>query len=79
VRLIELTHVKGGTIWINPGQLLYVCLTGDGGGSMYGDNNVATSTKLHFVHGFSIDVKETLAEVVARIDPRDAIAEANRA
>jgi hypothetical protein len=79
MRLIELTHVKGGKIWVNPSQLLYVCLAGDGGGSMYGDNNVTTSTKLNFVHGFSIEVKETLADVVARIDPKDAIVEANRA
>jgi hypothetical protein len=68
MKLIEFSAVKGGPVWVNPGQLLYVGLAeAIGGGSMYGDNNVSTSTRLHFTQGSSLEVKENLPEVVSRL------------
>lgn len=68
MKLVELTGVKGGAVWVNAGQLIYVGLAGAGaGGSMYGDNNVSNISKLHFADGSSLEVKEPLAEVVARL------------
>jgi hypothetical protein len=68
MKLVELTGVKGGAVWVNAGQLIYVGLGGGGaGGSMYGDNNVSTSAKLHFADGSNLEVKESVPEVVARL------------
>ena len=66
--LVELTNVKGGAVWVNASQLLYICVAGgSNGGSMYGDSNVSTSTRLNFVQGTSIEVKEPLTDVLARL------------
>ena len=67
MRLIEFTAAKGGPLWVNPGLVLYVGLPDGAGTSMYGDSNVRTSTRLHFGQGLVLEVKEGLAEVVARL------------
>jgi len=68
MKLVELTAVKGGPIWVNTGQVLYVAAAEGpaGGASMYGDNNVRTSSRLWFAQGVSLEVKEPLSEIVAR-------------
>lgn len=67
--LIELTAMKGGTVWVNAGQILYVggAEAPAGGGNMYGDNNVRTSSRLWFAQGFSLEVREPPGDVVARL------------
>jgi hypothetical protein len=67
MKLIEFSAVKGGPIWVNPALVLYVGLPDGAGSSMYGDNNVRTSTRLHFTQGSSIEVKEGPSEVVSRL------------
>jgi len=68
MRLIELTGAKGATVWVNPDLLMWVGLP-DGGAqsSMYGDNNARTLTRLRFSSGEQLEVKESLADVVARL------------
>jgi hypothetical protein len=68
MRLIELTVVKGATVWVNPDLLLWVGLPEGGAqSSMYGDNNTRTCTRLRFSSGEQLEVRETLADVVARL------------
>ncbi|MFI4974886.1 MAG: hypothetical protein ACHP84_10140 [Caulobacterales bacterium] len=68
MRLIEFTGVKGGGLWVNPAQILYVGLPDGAGSSMYGENNVRHTTKLYFAQGSHIEVKEALADVVAKLE-----------
>lgn len=67
MKLIEFSALKGGPLWVNPDLVLYVGLPDGAGASMYGDNNVRASTRLYFAQGSNIEVKESLAEVVARL------------
>ncbi|HTX49932.1 MAG TPA: hypothetical protein VME40_11135 [Caulobacteraceae bacterium] len=68
MRLIELTGVKGGTVWVNPDLLLWVGPPEGGAqASMYGDTNARTSTRLRFGSGELLEVRESLADVVARL------------
>jgi hypothetical protein len=67
VRMIELSGVKGGAVWVNPEQVLYVGLPEGPGSSMYGDNNNRTGTRLFFAQGSHLEVREALEEVVARM------------
>ena len=53
-------------MWVNPGLLLYVSPADGGGSSMYGETNARTCTKLHFANGVALEVKEAVADVVAR-------------
>jgi hypothetical protein len=66
--MIELSGVKGGAVWVNPGQVLYVGLPEGPASSMYGDNNNRAGTRLHFAQGAHLDVREALEEVVARLN-----------
>jgi hypothetical protein len=68
MKLIEFASAKGGVIWVNPSQVLYVGLPEGAGASMYGDNNVRAVTRLHFAQGASVEVREALADVVARLN-----------
>jgi hypothetical protein len=66
--MIELSGLKGGAVWVNPGQVLY-CSPPEGAGStMYGDNNNRAGTRLYFAQGAHLDVREALGEVVARLN-----------
>ncbi len=65
--MIELSGVKGGAVWVNPEQVLYVGLPEGPGSSMYGDNNSRTVTRLFFAQGGHLEVRESLEEVVARM------------
>lgn len=65
--LVELTGVKGEAVWVNPSWVVCITAVGGGGGSMYGDNNVRTSTKLTFAHGTSVEVKDAAADVASRL------------
>jgi uncharacterized protein YlzI (FlbEa/FlbD family) len=68
MRLIELTALKGGPVWVNPDQVLYAGHPDDGGSSsMYGENNVRRNTRLFFAQGLHVEVKEALDEVVQRL------------
>ena len=68
VRLIEFASAKGGIVWVNAGQVLYVALPEGASSSMYGDTNVRAVTRLHFAQGTTIEVREALADVVARLN-----------
>jgi uncharacterized protein YlzI (FlbEa/FlbD family) len=63
--LVELTGLKGEAVWVNPTWVVCIGAVGGGGGSMYGDNNVRSATKLQFLHGTTIEVKEAVADVVS--------------
>ena len=67
MKMIELTALKGGTVWVNPGQVLYIAPPDGLGSSMYGDNNQRAASKLHFAQGTSLEVRESPAEVISRI------------
>ena len=67
MRMIELSGVKGGAVWVNPEQVLYVGLPEGPGSSMYGDNNNRTGTRLFFAQGGHLEVREAIEEVVARM------------
>ena len=65
MKLIELTGVKGATVWVNPELLLWVGRPDGVQSSMYGDNNARASTSLHFAQGDHLEVRETVSDVVA--------------
>jgi hypothetical protein len=67
VRMIQLKGAKGGAVWVNPSQVLYAALPDNAASSMYGDNNNMLGTRLHFVQGAHLDVREMLEDVVARL------------
>ncbi len=67
MKLIELTALKGGPVWVNPNQLDYIGPSDVGGSSIYGEANVKSGAKLHFAQGSNLDVQETLAEVMTRL------------
>ena len=66
--MIELTAAKGGAVWVNPAQVLYVGHPEVAGQSMYGDNNSRAGTRLHFVQGAHLEVREALDDVVTRLN-----------
>jgi hypothetical protein len=69
MRLVELTGVHGGTVWVNPNRLLFVSLAElGGGGSMYSKTDAPIMTKLTFEQGAAIEVKEVLADVLVRLE-----------
>jgi hypothetical protein len=74
VRMIELSALKGGAVWVNPDQVLYVGLPEGAGSSMYGDNNNRAGTRLYFAQGGHLEVREALEEVVARLTGAKALA-----
>lgn len=65
MKLIELRCAKGGAVWVNREQVLYVGLRDPGQSSMYGDGNASAVTRLHFANGEHLEVREAMAEVVA--------------
>ncbi len=68
MKLVELTALKGGPVWVNPDQVLYAGHPDDGGSSsMYGESNVRRNTRLFFAQGSHLEVKEDLPEVVQRL------------
>ena len=67
MRMIELSALKGGALWVNPEQVLYVGVPEGAGSSMYGDNNSRTGARLFFAQGSHLEVREALEEVVARM------------
>ena len=68
VPMIELTAVKGGTIWVNPAQVQYVALPDSAASSMYGDNNNRAGARLHFAQGAHLDVREAPGDVAALLN-----------
>jgi hypothetical protein len=68
MRMVELSGVKGGAVWVNPAQVLYLGLPESAGATMYGDNNSRASTRLVFAQGAHLEVREPLDEVVARLN-----------
>jgi hypothetical protein len=66
--MIEFSGLKGGAVWVNPGQVLYCALPEGAASSMYGDNNNRAGTRLYFAQGAHLEVRETLDEVVARLN-----------
>jgi len=67
MKLIELTGTKGGVVWVNPDLVLYVGLPEGAESSMYGGNNTRAFTRLYFAQGPTLDIKESLPDVVARL------------
>ena len=67
MKLIELTGTKGGVVWVNPELVLYAGLPEGAESSMYGANNARSFTRLHFAQGPTLDVREVLQDVVARL------------
>ena len=68
MKLIEFANAKGGILWVNAAQVLWVAPPEGASASMYGDSNVRAVTRLHFGQGASVEVRETLADVVARLN-----------
>jgi hypothetical protein len=68
LKLIEFANVKCGILWVNAAQVLWVAAPEGASASMYGDNNVRAVTRLHFGQGAHVEVRETLADVVARLN-----------
>ena len=68
MKLIDLTDAKGATVWVNRELVLWVGLPDGGQSSMYGDSSARASTRLHFARGEHLEVKEALADVVARLN-----------
>jgi len=68
VRLIEFASAKGGIVWVNAALVLYVALPEGASSSMYGDTNIRAVTRLHFAQGSTLEVREALADVVARLN-----------
>jgi len=66
--MIELSGLKGGAVWVNPGQVLYCGLPEGPASSMYGDSNNRAGTRLYFAQGAHLEVREALEEVVARLN-----------
>jgi hypothetical protein len=66
--MIELTAVKGGTLWVNPAQVQYVALADSAASSMYGDNNNRAGSRLYFAQGAHLDVRETPGDVAALLN-----------
>jgi len=67
MKMIELTALKAGTVWVNPGQVIYIAPPDGMGSSMYGDNNQRAGSKLFFAQGSSLEVRESPTEVVSRM------------
>jgi hypothetical protein len=67
VTLVQLTTLKGAVVWVNPSLLLYAGLADGAGSSMYGETNTRTGTKLHFAQGVTLDVRDALEDVVAKV------------
>lgn len=68
MKLIEFANAKGGIVWVNASQVLWVAPPEGASASMYGDSNVRAVTRLHFGQGASLEVRETLADVVSRFN-----------
>jgi hypothetical protein len=68
MRMIELSTVKGAAVWVNPAQVLYLGPPDGAGSSMYGDNNIRAGARLVFAQGAPLEVRETLDDVVARLN-----------
>jgi len=80
MRMIGLSTVKGGAVWVNPAQVLYLGPPDGAGSSMYGDNNIRAGARLVFAQGAPLEVRETPDDVVARLNAAfepDAIVDAN--
>jgi hypothetical protein len=65
--LIGLTGVKGGAVWVNPAQVLYVGASDGAETSMYGANNNRAGARLHFTQGAYLDVREGPEDTAARL------------
>jgi hypothetical protein len=68
MKLIEFANAKGGIVWVNAAQVLWVAPPEGAGASLYGDSNVRAVTRLHFGQGASVEVRESLAAVVQRLN-----------
>jgi hypothetical protein len=66
--MIELTAVKGGAVWVNPVQVLYVGHPEVAGQSMYGDNNNRAGARIYFAQGAHLEVREPVDDVMARLN-----------
>jgi hypothetical protein len=66
--MIELTAVKGGAVWVNAAQVLYVGHPDVAGQSMYGDNNNRAGARLYFAQGAHLEVRELLDDVMTRLN-----------
>jgi hypothetical protein len=67
MKMIELKTPKGGTVWVNPGQVLYIAQPESAESTMYADSRERQGAKLFFVQGTNLEVRESPAEVVSRI------------
>jgi hypothetical protein len=67
MKLVELTDMKGATVWVNPQLLLWVGPPDGVQSSMYGGGSARAATRLHFAHGEHLEVKEAPAQVVVRL------------
>jgi hypothetical protein len=66
--MVEFASAKGGIVWVNAAQVLWAAPPDGASSSMYGDNNVRAVTRLFFGQGITLEVRETLADVVARLN-----------
>jgi hypothetical protein len=67
LKLVEFASAKGGAVWVNGAQVLWAAPPEGASSSMYGDSNVRTVTRLHFAQGITLEVRESLADVVQRL------------
>ena len=77
MRMIELSGVKGGVVWVNPAQVLYLGLPDGAGASMYGGNNNRARTRLFFAQGAHLDVLDAPDDVAAQVNGDPAPADAH--
>ena len=67
MKLIEFANAKGGVVWVNASQVLWAAPPEGASASMYGDNNARAVTRLHLTQGVTLDLRDALADVVARL------------
>jgi hypothetical protein len=75
--MIEFSGAKGGSVWVNPAQVIYLGQPDGAGASMYGENNNRARTRLFFTQGAHLDVNEAINDVVARMNKGSASADSD--
>lgn len=69
MKLVRLTGVKGGIVWVTASQVTHLGALESGENSLYGSNNTSkAATRLQFAGGEHVDVREPADEVAALLD-----------
>jgi hypothetical protein len=65
VKLVKLTGAKGASVWVAGGQVTHMSALDSGENSLYGSNNSQVGSRIAFVGGQHLDVREAPADVMA--------------